>query len=231
MDNEERNKLLESMFDANSRVYLHFPSLMDVLLDYLEAYAIITERFFDKEVVTVQKHYDAVRNEGYSASDLEERLFVVGTFSTNLLRGSFLVAAYSVVEVGLEIRCLCVEKAKTPGVSLDRSIRSGRIHKYEQYLEKQGGVDFKGIGEWNKLQKYGELRNCVVHYRGSLDPKNTQLIQFVKRHSSLDVDHDNIVFKKGFCEEVVKTIRSFFQALDARLPEDCIDLDQNFGFH
>jgi hypothetical protein len=104
------------------------------------------------------------------------------------------------------------------------------LRRYKKYLEEQGGVRIeKKIAEWNALPMYGQLRNRVVHSRGLLNPDDTNLRDFIKSDPNLDIDDNEIIFKKGFCERAIGTIRRFFQKLDTQLPE-CQDLEPHFGF-
>ena len=161
---------------------------------------------------------------------MEESLFITGGLFPNLLRSSFFLAVYGLLENSLRKRCLCIEEKTNPPVLLEDIAGKGYIDRYRKYLEKLGGVDVGGIDEWDKLAMYGELRNRVAHHQGRLNLRNTVLVKFIEDTPSLDADGDEIIFKKGFCEEAIKTIRVFFQSLDSQLPAECQDLEPHFGY-
>ncbi len=94
--------------------------------------------------------------------------------------------------------------------------------------------------EWGEIEKYHKLRNCIVHNGGRLEKKKDDekdLRAFVRRkkkkllldsipwnyyegdkvvmHPGFDEDDqtDEVVFHKGFCEEVIQTISDFLEQL------------------
>ena len=113
------------------------PSTIEVLLDYLDSYVSTMEDLLETETSTIHKRYEA---DQYPREYFEEDLFVAKELFPNLLRGSFLLTAYTVVEDGLKRRCLCIDKAKKPPALLKYTQkRGGYIYKYKKwYLLNKG---------------------------------------------------------------------------------------------
>jgi hypothetical protein len=219
---------LPDFLDRSRQIRWIFPSTMEVLLEYLVSYVSTMEDLLEAETSTIQKRYEA---DQYAREYFEDPLFVAKALFLNLLRGSFFLTTYALVEDGLKRKCLCIEKTERPPKSLEEyRAGGGYIYKYKKYLKEQAEIDVEKIAEWNALPIYGQLRNRVVHNRGLLNPNNTDLMSFIKANPNLDSDNDEIVFKKGFCEEAIETIRRFFQELDTQLPIECQDLEPHFGF-
>ena len=72
---------------------------------------------------------------------------------------------------------------------------------------------------------YRRLRNCIVHGGGVL-PRDEEtdarvLKEYSERTSSLKrLDSGAIVLEEGFCEEVLQTVRRFFEQLFKALGEE-----------
>ena len=228
---------LPGIFDFLGEQFVawEFPSHMDVLLDYLDWCLSTMEDLLEHNEHKVRKQYDE-QEEPDVRQYLEEGVFVAEHLLPNLLRRSFFLAIYSLFEDSLRKRCLCVEREKASPVLLEDIAGSGYIDQYRKYLEKLGDVDVQGISEWKTFPLYGQLRNRVAHYQGYLNPRNTELMKFVEGNSFLDISYPEtdsepeIIFKRGFCEEAVATIKRFFQALDGQLPVECQDLEHHFGY-
>jgi hypothetical protein len=160
-------------------------------------------------------------------------------FST-ILRRSFFVAVYSAVEAQLNRLCRYLEKQRNLPIPLEKvnnpSDRS--IERAKKYLVVEAKVDFPESEEWNRLVAHKSIRNQVVHNEGLL-PSDEQFQRLSKRkkeriealrkyilghpyltlsapYSSLHTEdyQPEIVFHKGFCEEVVATGGDFFQELN-----------------
>lgn len=140
----------------------------------------------------------------------------------NILRKSLFVAIYSFIEALLYAICLYKERADNLPVSLEdfRDMdRSKGIELSKNYLMRVAGFAVGKIDRWQTITNYQKLRNCIVHGESRLKNLNLkqarELKKYVSRESSLEWGGwgDSIVFRKGFCEEVLKTTRSFFDQL------------------
>lgn len=222
MDNEESPKVGGIKFGKRADLP-PYESTMDVLSEDLRAYVWSMERFLEEKRTDAQKLYDETEGSSWFAEDLS----LMSELFPNLLRSSFFLSAYSLIDDGLEKRCQCIKKAKKARVSLEDIRGQGNARKYMEYLEKLGEVDSKRINDWETIGKYiSELRNRVAHNRGRLKLTNEELMKFVRSKPHwFGLKGDKIIFKKGFCEELVEIIRRFFSSLDTQLPPDCQDLD------
>ncbi len=95
-------------------------------------------------------------------------------------------------------------------------IRGEGVQKAMTYLLKVQRIDFSlnNSSEWERIQNYNTLRNCIVHNEGRLDDGlkegRDRLEKFIKRKdSSLDLDGSYIVFTQEFCKNAWKTIEEF----------------------
>jgi len=88
------------------------------------------------------------------------------------------------------------------------------------------GIDISKVDGWHTITDYQKLRNCIVHNEGRLEGARyaQHLEDYVLRKSSLGLKRGwggkRVVVHKGFCEEVLKTVRSFFDQLFKALDLD-----------
>ena len=94
------------------------------------------------------------------------------------------------------------------------------IKKAERYLEKLVGISFPKTPQWKEMEDYRKLRNCVVHNQGYLTPSNDDKYlrdTYIPHHPYLSIQPgiygDEVVFRQGFCESVIDTIRMCFEQL------------------
>ncbi len=134
----------------------------------------------------------------------------------NILLKSFFVTIYGFLESKLMQQCRKLEK-RNKDVTLSVSeIRGEGVQKAMTYLLKVQRIDFSlnNSSEWERIQNYNTLRNCIVHNEGRLDDGlkegRDRLEKFIKRKdSSLDLDGSYIVFTQEFCKNAWKTIEEF----------------------
>jgi hypothetical protein len=135
-----------------------------------------------------------------------------------ILRKSFFLTVYSVLEAGLND---CCNLLAFQGTSLkdvedppDKSIRRAR-----KYLTDIAMVDFPDSREWKEITKYQKLRNCIVHNEGRLSgcQHSEFLTNYISRNLYLELTQcgDTFVIRKAFCEEVLQTVRGFFRQLES----------------
>src|SRR5574341_1154816 len=137
------------------------------------------------------------------------------------LRQSFFVSLYSFFEHTFLDEC----RSRGNG---DKSVRIGLsdlagqndIDKAKTYITKVLQLDFpSNLQEWDEIQNYKTLRNCIVHARGRIDDMKAssdqkKLRAFIARKRALSIweRQGEIVFRKGLCEEVLETIENFLHA-------------------
>lgn len=231
------------------------PTEWDLRVSYYSDYLSSLEKFLESEARTLDERYDVeaqkIITEGkkrISRSDhtlspqlneieleldaladfLGERRRELEDIFSNILRRSFFVAIYSLIEAQLNAICHDQEPAKGLESSVedltgpDKGIRRAR-----KYLQRVG-IRLQDIPEWNELTNYQKLRNCIVHNEGKLESGHEKhkgarqhlKEQFIPRNRDLlewkEFD-DEIIFHKGFCEEVLQVSRRFFTKLFAAL--------------
>lgn len=139
-------------------------------------------------------------------------LMVRGFISS--LRSSFFVSLYTFLESSLTTECL---SRKNPPTSLEFSDIGGRtdLERAKTYFTKVLNVYFPSdTPEWEKIQHYRRLRNCIVHNRSMLgDNSDPKLRAYIEGKTSLRCVEDEILLEKEICREAYETIRAFLQLL------------------
>jgi len=181
-------------------------------LDYFEQYLAAMEGFLKNESLSIRERYRDIADPYNELEALED-------FFPTILRQSFFVATYSLAEGKLDEMCRSVQKSK----SLQRSLSdmSGKgIQRARKYLKKEAGITFPDSLKpiWEELNNYRKLRNCFVHNQGYLtsndDGKYLREHYLPSHQQFLRLEDDEISLREGLCEEVIKTIRTFFEELN-----------------
>lgn len=153
--------------------------------------------------------------------DFEEEYWDLEKIFPDILRKSFFVTVYSFIEVVLEAICHREKHEGSLPLSLG-DLKGDGIGRSKVYLAKVvclSGLPFDGA-EWNEIYSYYRvLRNCIVHDDSRLfkdmRPEEAERFEgYIRRTSGLErLGRDRVVFRKGFCEEVLRTTRGFFDQL------------------
>jgi hypothetical protein len=144
------------------------------------------------------------------------------------------VAIYAFIERVLFEACRHKEReAERKGNPLSQSVedffdkRKSYLIQSKEYLKKVAGLSDFPIGdEWHEVcSHYRRLRNCIVHGGGVLprdEETDTRVLkEYSERTSSLRrLDSGAIVLEEGLCEEVLQTVRRFFEQLFKALGEE-----------
>ena len=212
-------------FLSDRRVLLRLDDVF-VWLDHLRGYLHESEAFLkdrvaevEQEIAALSPHKSEVNH--YFEAQYEDARMALLDFYPNILRKSLFVATYSLAEV--ELNTTCYRRKEQDGLAKsledirgpDKSI--GRARKY---LREIAGIRFPDKPEWAEMKNYQKLRNCIVHSQGTLSScRNANYLRndYIPRHSYLDIGSglygEEVMLLKGFCEEVIQTIDSFFQRL------------------
>jgi hypothetical protein len=223
------------------------PTGWDIRVIYYSDYLSSLERFLENEAKILDERYDAKMRKVIEGKErvncgdytlpgqlskeergaleyffFEEEHKLEDIFP-NMLRRSFFVAIYSLIEMQLNEICRKQERTKGLPVPLekvkkppDQSIRRAR-----EYLVGVAKIRFPESSEWDELLKYQKLRNRIVHNEGKLKGMRKQedkekLKQYIEdSHDflALNSDGDEIIFRKGFCEKVLQVSHRFFTDL------------------
>jgi len=149
----------------------------------------------------------------------------------NILRRSFFVAIYSLIEA--QLNAICHEQERSKGLQSsveDLTEPDMGIGRARKYLANEARIRFPD-SEWTKLRDYQKLRNCIVHNEGKLESGHEkherarrylkeQFIPHNRNHLEWKDLDDEIIFHKGFCEEVLQVSRRFFTDLFAALTNE-----------
>jgi hypothetical protein len=140
----------------------------------------------------------------------------------NILRRSFFVTIFSLIEVQLNAICRGLERTGLPPFEESKKDDES-IGRAKTYLS-QAGIRLQDLPEWNELRNYQQLRNCIVHSEARLEGARHEehLKQYIKSNSDkLEwISGREIVFRKEFCEEVLQVSHRFFTKLFAVLTSE-----------
>lgn len=143
---------------------------------------------------------------------LRERLNDIGDFA-NLLRSSFFVSLYSFLESRLIKEC---ESRK--GADVQRSLSKGDndLEKFQNYFADVLQIYFPGdTPQWQEIQNYRDLRNCIVHNHGKLaglrKSSADRLCKYIRgKEDLLSISGDEVFLNAAFCSEAFETVKRFF---------------------
>ena len=207
--------------------------MYDFLLDYVQ----LTEDFLlDKQKALRRAQDKYLREQGFSDTEIEKRTteaMLILMFQTyddddvdnspgypyninqafpNLFRRSLFTITYSIFETKISNRCKILREQGD--LKLSVSDLNGRgIRRSKTYLEKVVGLDLSASKEWSAILAYTKLRNCLVHNDGRVS--GCQYAKFLRnyavRHKFLELDHNEILLKRGYCEEAIEALAKFYE--------------------
>ena len=192
--------------------------------DELERYLEITEEYLKKAKAEFETRLDKESkallpeerdefNESYEQEywDYEE------TFP-RILRSSFFVSAYSLMESKMAIICKQLEKDKQIPISWS-DLKGDTLDQFKLYCKLAGLELSYDSMDWQEIQNYCMLRNCIVHNRGLIRGarKESKLQAYADRKSIIENvlvglsirSQPQIALTKEFCKGVTNTIWAF----------------------
>jgi len=231
------------------------PTGWDIRVCYYSDYLSSLEKFLENEARILDERYDAAVQKAIESKErincgdytlpgqlseeesgaleyfFEESLRALEDIFPNILRRSFFVAIYSLIEMQLNEICREQERAKELPLPLEKVKKAPdrSIQRTKVYLMDVAEFHFPESSEWDELLKYQKLRNCIVHNEGRLEglPKKyeeakEELKQYISRNPNLALKphDDEIIFHKGFCEEALQVTHRFFTDLFAFLTSE-----------
>jgi hypothetical protein len=175
-----------------------------------------------REVISIQDYLEDgnfFHDESEKAA-FERYLEALNNYFSNRFRQSFFLDTFSLLETGLKDTCEHVHKIYQVA-SLDEFLdkdkkRRSTLDKFKVYLIKEAKIKFPFSQEWQGIKRYNGLRNCIAHQQGRLNPdKDGNLRKYILRQPNLNIVSDSVVFHNElFCQDVIKTIRTFFDQLE-----------------
>jgi len=150
----------------------------------------------------------------------------------NILRKSAFTNLFSYIEVLLIEVCNLFRLTDSKlGVSDMRG--QNEIDRARTYLSEVLQISFPSTSqEWQEIQKYRNLRNCIIHNDGKLNErlnskKKSILTDYIKHKANvLALVNDEIIIRNGFCIEVLETTEKFFNLLFIALSK-MVEADDN----
>ncbi|MBN3553296.1 hypothetical protein JYA63_03395 [Fictibacillus nanhaiensis] len=126
----------------------------------------------------------------------------------SFLRNSIFISIYSYLEYHLLNQCDNKEKL--------RSIKGSGIEKGKKYFKQVYGIHtpFESI-EWNNINDYNKIRNCLVHNGGDIDNisnanKQKELNVIINKIPTIELSNrGQILIQKEFCIEFCEVVKCF----------------------
>ncbi len=200
---------------------------LEIEIDLFEAYLATMEEFLEEKAREHRERLSDIRLSKQDSPDAgqsspEEDFEQIGLEMTeqfaNLLRRSFFVSLYSYFESRLVKEC---RSRRADNVLLGYSDIAGQneIDKAKIYFTKVLRERFPSdTTEWQEIQNYRLLRNCIVHNRGRLDEMRDiqaqkPLQEYIKRKPTLSLRDEEVIIRRGFGEEAYRTVKDFLSLL------------------
>ncbi len=201
--------------------------VFEVEFQYYLDYMKFMEEFLEEEKKKEDKNIEKALSEISSGDSEIAIMFLPKIFEfADMLRKSFFVTLYSFFESKLVQECR-LRKNNEIALTFDDIRAPDDIERVKKYFTKVLRSDFPSNSpEWETIQNYRVVRNCIVHAQGRIDElkdkKDREKLQrFVNKNGMISLsrnEEDQIAFfrnngeiyiHRGFCEDACKTIGSF----------------------
>lgn len=143
-----------------------------------------------------------------------EQLFEEDFFPT--MRYSFVVFLHTVFETRLRGFCFGVQRQGKFPINLT-DLRGSPIDQASSYLRKLAGISVAEFPEWIHLRRFQDVRDCIVHNYGYLNPQNSKhegIRGFATKTDGISITAaDRITLSRTFCELHLANIAAFFDSL------------------
>ncbi|MFN6945775.1 MAG: hypothetical protein ACK4ND_12580 [Cytophagaceae bacterium] len=132
-----------------------------------------------------------------------------------LIKNSLFTTVWAFIEHSLrtyaELRTACDPKLQKKVLKLEK------MHQLHSFLHNELSVDVQKAGEeWGKLDVFRELRNCLIHYHGTVRNTSRKTLLFIKEDDRLVYNEEENIFQikdAGIIEELMETGRRFLLAI------------------
>ncbi|PAD93978.1 hypothetical protein [Shouchella clausii] len=141
------------------------------------------------------------------------------------LRNSFFLTSYNLFES--KVRELAKTRVRSEFEMED--LKGQLTVKIKKYFTKASNVpmDFFKGDRWNRINNYGEIRNCIAHEGGEILRENRK--QIADEFKGMRVsDLGYLEIDRGFCEFMLNDLYDFLCDLNDKLFELNIDNDTIF---
>jgi hypothetical protein len=188
-------------------------------LEKLKQWLDVTEKYLGKAKAEFEaKSYEElelnlfpqdVKDEIYS-----EELWYYGVKFPRVLRNSFLVSTYSLLEYEINVICRRLKKER-PILRDWNDSKPDKLEEAKLYW-KDAGLDISYNSTiWENIKRYSRIRNCIVHMNGLTkefkDKDRKSLIPYLEEKGIISEDtiDEEIALTAKFCKEVIKTMQYF----------------------
>lgn len=194
-------------------------------MDQLEAYLGVSENYLHKAAAEFIARVDKQKEE-LSAEELEEfyefyeeDYWRYSQGFHRLLRNSFVILAYSLLEHQIEQICKILKRECKIPISLS-DLKGDVIGRSKLYFKKLAGLDFPSGHQnqiWQEINSLAMIRNCIVHNNGLLkgfrEEQELRTYTSKKGIISQDTIREEIALTERFCRDIIETMRTFFKEL------------------
>ena len=133
-----------------------------------------------------------------------------------ILRNSFLVSAYSLLEHKMAFICKQLQKDKGLPISW-KDLNGNTLEQFKKYCNLASLPFSFNNQAWQEIKRYAKVRNCIVHRNGLLSEfeDKEDLIPYLTRKGiiSQHTIEQEIALTGEFCKEVVKAIGVFLNGV------------------
>lgn len=156
----------------------------------------------------------------YHQDKLVHEIFRVQEVFAQVLRRSLFIAAYAILEQGLDRLCVNAGAERNFQIA-PGDLKHRGITRSEVYLTKVIGLSFPvHLSEWKRIKIYGEFRNYLVHSGPALNrgEPSKQLLRQMQGLDDLTLEEgEEVVIRPGFLPCVVSDFRKLFDEVYAAL--------------
>jgi hypothetical protein len=131
-----------------------------------------------------------------------------------VLRYAVLTAADTALEAFLNRTCEAYAHVSKSQVRV-KDLRGSGIIRAQQYLEKVANVSFPDDKTWTTVVRLHELRNCIVHAEGVIEPSRQALHKWSLSMTGLRISDGGVVsLDAGFTSAALDTYERFAAEVD-----------------
>jgi len=184
-----------------------FVKFLDVAIgDWLTNYLDLLEKFLGEYLEKLEEEYE----EG----DMDEEYFLYQRNYPNILRESFFITCYSILEQ--ELVAVCKSQKELKSLPKDINDMRGRgIDGAKEYL-KHAKIELSTAKSWEDIKNIQSIRNCIVHSGGNLtnltDKKSQKIREYIEKRKDrkdITIENDKIILTTEYCRYVVNTFSEF----------------------
>ena len=136
--------------------------------------------------------YEEIKGQAYLYEDELQGM----SRSTDLINNALFISIYGLIELQANRLCKIFEKGRK--IRVNDIVGNGMARSVD-YLEKVCEIQLKASVEWQAINEYRSLRNCIAHAAGNLDDSTDsgKIITLCNKHGikieeGISIDYGNI---------------------------------------